>query len=79
MPFTLNFGDIERICRSLGMRPVAKGSRVWRGIGPDGKFRQTRIHSHGPGKPVAKGTAKAIARDLLFDTAEEMARYLQGL
>lgn len=79
MGYTFKFGDIERICRSLNMHPAKKGSQWWRGIGPDGRYRQTRIDSHGPGRPLASGTAKAVARQLLFPSAEEMHRHLQSL
>lgn len=73
------FGDIERICRSLGMKPAKKGSQIWRGIGPDGRFRQTRIDSHGAGRPLASGTAKAVARQLGFHDVQEMYEYLKQL
>lgn len=79
MGYTFTFGDIEKICRALRMAPAKKGSQVWRGTGLDGKYRQTRIDSHGAGKAVAAGTAKAIARQLLFGSVEEMYRYLQTL
>lgn len=79
MGYTFTFGDIEKICRALGMAPVSKTSRVWRGTGRDGKFRQTLIHSHGGGHCVATGTAKAIARQLLFGTVEDMYLFLQAL
>ncbi len=79
MGYTFTFGDIERICRSLNMHPAKAGSQVWHGVGPDGLYRRTRIDSHGSGKRLAYGTAKAVARQLLFDTVEDMRRYLDSL
>lgn len=79
MGYTFTFGDIEKICRALGLQPARKGSQVWRGIGRDGQFRQTRIDSHGPGRPVATGTAKRIASQLLFDDLDEMYHFLSSL
>lgn len=79
MGYTFTFGDIEKICRALNMQPAKKGSQIWRGIGPDGLFRQTRIDSHGPGRLVASGTAKAMARQLGFASVEDMYRFLQQL
>lgn len=78
MGYTFTFSDIEKICRSLGMER-RKSSSIWRGIGPDGKFRQTAIHYHGRGDVVAKGTAKAIAQQLGFKDPEEMYEYLRHL
>lgn len=79
MGYTFTFGDIEKICKSFGMKPVKKGSRFWEGFGSDGKFRRTQIHSHGSGGPVATGTARRIADQLLFKNLEEMHRYLNEL
>ena len=79
MGCTFTVADIERICRSLGMSPLRKGHRVWRGIGPDLKVRVTAIHSHGRGRELATGTARQIAKDLLFRDLEDMYLYLQGL
>lgn len=78
MGYTFTFDDIERICRRLHMEPARKGSRTWRGVGPDGKFRQTYIHPHGRGQGVASGAAKAIAKQLGFASVEEMYRFLHG-
>jgi len=55
-------------CRALNMIPAKKGSRIWHGIGANGRLRVTRIDSHGAGKPVASGTAKRIAQQLGFST-----------
>lgn len=79
MGYTFTFRDIEKICRSLGMEPAKKGSSFWRGIGPDGQFRQTKIDSHGPGKPLKTGTVRAIARQLGFADVQAMYEYLQNL
>jgi len=79
MGHTFTTGDIERICRSLGMTPLHRGHRMWRGIGPDRKLRVTVIHSHGRGRELATGTAKQIAKDLLFRDLEDMYAYLQQL
>ena len=78
MGYTFTFDDIIPICQRLGMKPVRKGSRTWRGVGPDGKLRQTYIHPHGQGRLVASGTAKAIAKQLGFGSVEEMYRFLHG-
>jgi hypothetical protein len=64
MGYTFTFGDIEKICRALKMSPAKKGSQIWRGMGPDGGFRQTRIDSHGSGKTLATGAAKRVAQQL---------------
>lgn len=79
MGYAFTFGDIERICRALGLKPAKKGSNIWRGLGADGRFRQTRIDSHGPSRPVASGTAKAIARQLGFETVDALYRFLRDL
>jgi hypothetical protein len=79
MGYTFTFGDIEKICRSLDMEPVKKGSRFWQGFGPDGRFRRTRIDSHGSGRPVATGTARRMAEQLLFRDLEDMYLYLRDL
>jgi hypothetical protein len=79
MGYSFTVADMERICRSLGMSPLRKGHRVWRGIGPDRKVRVTVIHSHGQGRELATGTARQIAKDLLFRDLEGMYQYLQGL
>lgn len=78
MGYTFTFGDIMRICTTLGLARVDK-SMVWRGVGSDGKFRQTRIDSHGLGRPLATGTAHVIAKQLRFESLEEMYSYLQNL
>lgn len=79
MGYTFTFGDIEKICHSLKMEPAKKGSLIWRGLGPDGKFRMTRIDSHRSGKALATGTAKRVAVQLGFNTVEEMHQYLRNL
>ena len=79
MGYTFTFSDIEKICRSFRMKQVKTGSRFWEGTGPDGRFRRTQIHSHGGGKPVATGTARRIADQLLFRDLEDMYVYLQSL
>ena len=79
MGYTFTFGDIERICRSLSMRPAKPGSRLWQGLTKDGSFRQTLIHSHGSGKSIATGTAKRIAQQLGFKDLKEMHDYLADL
>jgi hypothetical protein len=76
---TFTFCDIERVCIALGMSPIKPGSKVWRGLGFDGRYRQTQVHSHGAGRSVATGTAKKLARDLHFRTLDEMAEYLRKL
>lgn len=79
MGYTFTFGEIMKICRALKMEPVIKSGKTWRGIDSDGRFRQTYIHSHGGGKPVADGTAKRIADQLYFDSVKEMHSFLQQL
>lgn len=78
MGYTFTFGDIERICRSLGWVEIP-GRRIWRYAGRDSASRQLSFHSHGAGRPVAPGTAKSMARELGFRTLEEMAEYLKRL
>jgi hypothetical protein len=78
MPYTFTFDDIKKICRRLGMEQAAKGSKTWRGIGPDGKFRQTYIHSHGDGGSISTGTARQIAQQLLFTDLEDMTAFLNN-
>lgn len=79
MGYTFTFGDIEKICKALHMYPARKGSQIWRGIGPDGQFRQTRIDSHGAGRTLAVGTAKRVAAQLGFNNIKEMADFLERL
>lgn len=79
MGYTFTFGDIERICRALGMSPAKKGSQIWRGVGTDGVFRQTRIDSHGDGVVVATGTARRMAGQLGFTSLEDMSAFLRRL
>lgn len=79
MGYTFTFGGIEKICRALGMKPATKGSQFWRGMGPDGVFRQTRIDSHGDGRAVATGTASKMAKQLGFASVEDMYSFLQEL
>lgn len=79
MGYTFTFGDVEKICKALNMSVAKKGSQIWRGIGPDGRFRQTRVDSHGPGKTLASGTAKRVAQQLGFATVKEMDEFLKKL
>ena len=74
MPPQFNFGDIEQICRRLGMS-AQKGKVLWRGIGTDGQYRQTTIHSHGDGAPVSS-TARAMAKQLKFNDVDNMDNFL---
>lgn len=79
MGYTFTFGNIKRICQALGMSPAKKGSKTWRGIGTDGVFRQTQIHSHGDGDVVATGIARRMAEQLGFASLEDMYKFLGGL
>jgi len=79
MGYRFTVSDIERICRSLNMTPVRSGHRVWRGIGPDWQLRVTIIHSHGAGRELATGTARKIAKQLLFHDLADMYEYLGRL
>ena len=78
MPYTFTFGDIARVCQALGMRRDGKG-QVWKGLGRDGVFHRLALHSHGPGEPIAPGTAKAICKRLGFESLEAMYLFLKGL
>lgn len=71
-------GDIRKIFEALGMRK-RKGSNIYIGRGPDGVLRRSALHSHGDGMPIKAGTAKAIAKQLGFNTVEEMYEFLQKL
>jgi|GEM_PF-831677 hypothetical protein len=74
--YAFTFGDIETICKRLGVTQAKKGSKTWRGIGPDGIFRQTYNHSHGSGDLIATGTAKQIAEQLKFKDLKDMHDFL---
>ena len=76
MPPQFTFGDIESVCRRLGLSRAQKGSMLWRGVGPDGLYRQTTIHSHGDGAAVSPSTARKIAEQLKFKDVDEMYDFL---
>jgi hypothetical protein len=70
-------GDIKTICKRLGMRQAAKDSKTWNGTGLDGNFRQTYIHEHGDSVLIATGTARHIAKQLLFRDLKDMHDFLK--
>ncbi len=74
--FSFTFGDIIIICKRLGMHQLSKDSKTWNGIGHDGIFRQTYIHSHGAGVMVATGTARQIAKQLCFQDLKDMHSFM---
>ncbi len=78
MPYAFTFGDIARVCHALGMLREGKG-QVWKGLGHDGVFRRLSLHSHGAGRAVAPGTARAFARQLGFVSLEAMYQFLKEL
>ena len=77
MPPQFTFGDIEQICRRLGMN-AQKGKVLWRGVNSDGQYRQTTIHSHSDGVPVSSSTARAMAKQLRFTDVEDMYDFLNN-
>jgi len=76
MPPQFNFGDIKSICKRLNLSKSQKGSMLWRGVGLDGQYRQTTIHSHGDGINLSAGTAKKIAEQLKFKDIDDMLEFL---
>jgi hypothetical protein len=58
------------------MNPTEKGSYIYEGIGPDGKFRRCRFDYHKDRDQVATGTGKSIATALLFKDCLEMKEYI---
>lgn len=78
MPPQFRFGDIEQICKRLGMSKLGKGKLLWKGVGSDGVYRQTTIHSHGDGIPVSNSTAKKMAEQLKFHDIDDMFDFLNN-
>lgn len=78
MPPQFTFGDIESICIRLGVARAQKGSMLWRGVGSDGLYRQTTIHSHGDGTNVSPSTARKMAEQLKFKDVEDMYDFLNN-
>lgn len=78
MPPQFTFGDVIVICKRLGVSKAQKGSMLWRGVGPDGQYRQTTIHSHGDGAIVSSSTAKKMAEQLKFKDVDDMCDFLNN-
>ena len=78
MPPQFTFGDIESICRRLGVARAQKGSVLWYGVGLDGQYRQTTIHSHGEGITVPPSTARKMAGQLKFKDVDDMYDFLNN-
>ncbi len=76
MPPQFTFGDIESICRRLGIARAQKSSMLWRGVGPDGQYRQTTMHSHGDGTTVSLSTAEKMAEQLKFKDVDSVKTIL---
>ena len=76
MPPQFTFSDIESICKRLRVHKSQKGSTLCRGIGPDGQYRQTTMHSHGGGVRVSPITARKMAEQLKFKDVEDMFEFL---
>jgi hypothetical protein len=78
VPPQFTFGDIESICRRLGLSKAQKGSMLWLGVGPDGQYRQTTMHSYGDGTTVSPSTAKKMAEQLKFKDVDDMYDFLNN-
>lgn len=55
MGYTFTFGDVEKICLSLGLT-IARDGRHWSGFGLDGIYRRIRLDpmpTQGPGCELA--------------------------
>ena len=68
--------DIAKLLRHFRMKPLKKGSNLYVGIGPDGKWRTCKFDYHKGRDPVLKGSAQAIAKSLLFKNVKEMKKYM---
>ncbi|MGE5527755.1 MAG: hypothetical protein ACM3X6_01250 [Patescibacteria group bacterium] len=78
MPIRFTQGEIARLLRQFNMRPAARGSRTYYGVGRDGILRRCYFHYHSDATPVAAGTAKAIAAQLGFADLEAMKAAIDG-
>jgi hypothetical protein len=75
MGYTFTWDDLERICQKLNMKRQGNTS-VWAGIGPDGRLRKCTIHAKHKGN-IGSGLVSKIAKqELLFESIEEMYRFL---
>lgn len=78
MGYTVSWDDLEKVCLKLNMRRQGKTS-VWKGIGSDGKMRTCIIHAKHKGT-IGAGLASRIAKEqLLFESIEEMYRFLRSI
>jgi len=77
MGYTFTWDDLERICLKLNMKRQGNTS-VWAGVGSDGKLRKCTIHAKHKGN-IGPGLVSKIAKhELLFETVEEMYRFLKN-
>lgn len=74
MPIRFDQGNIKKLLKYLNMEPLKKGSKIFGGIGKDGKWRTCKFDFHSDNKIVAAGTAKIIAKSLGFKDLEDMKR-----
>ena len=74
MPIRFDQGSIKKLLKYLNMEPLKKGSKIFGGIGKDGKWRTCKFGFHSDNKAVATGTAKIIAKSLGFKDLEDMKR-----
>jgi hypothetical protein len=76
MPSRFTQGDILRLLGHFNMTRKRKGGTIYAGLGNDGRYRTCKLDFHAGGKPVAQGTATKMAKDLFFESVEEMKEYL---
>ena len=77
MDYTFTWDDLEKICRKLKMKRQGKTS-IWSGIGPDGRSRTCVIHAKHKGNIGPGLIGKIAKRQLLFESVEEMYKFLKG-
>ncbi|MHB1254505.1 MAG: hypothetical protein ACYCZ1_10135 [Candidatus Humimicrobiaceae bacterium] len=76
MPIRFNQGTIKKLLKYLNMEPFKKGSKIFGGIGKDGKWRTCKFDFHGDNKIVAIGTARIIAKSLGYKDLDDMKKFL---
>ena len=76
MPIRFNQGTIKKLLKYLNMEPLKKGSKIFGGIGKDGKWRTCKFDFHSDNKIVSIGTARIIAKSLGYKDLDDMKKFL---
>jgi hypothetical protein len=69
--------EIRRLLVHFRMAPLRKGSNIYGGFGADGRWRTCKFDYHKDRDIVPAGTAKSIARALLFGDFNEMKKHIR--